>query len=44
MELNKGLLLEEKDEKDIEAIISEMVQREELLCTGYACGVDATGI
>lgn len=40
--LNLSIELEAKD--DMDAMVSELLDREELICTGDACGAHACGI
>jgi len=44
IKLNKSILEQLENDEQLEQVLSELDEREELLCTGYACGADATFI
>lgn len=44
IELNQSILEQSENEEKWEEVFSELEERDELLCTGFACGADATFI
>lgn len=44
IKLNKSIYEELENEAELDKVLSELEERDELLCTGYACGADASFI
>lgn len=42
--LNKSVSEMLENEEEFEKVLSELEERDELLCTGFVCGADATFI
>ncbi|MFR4351306.1 MAG: hypothetical protein ACLT3H_06490 [Roseburia sp.] len=44
IKLNKSIYEILEKEEELDKVLSELEERDELLCTGFVCGVDATFI